>query len=96
MTLQMCARLASPIIVSIEFMFLMEQAASGADLASFVHKFLEHDKSWFKLQSELMQFFARLSQTPTDSPLEEEEGQNLNLKGNCCPSYLEMTPLISF
>jgi hypothetical protein len=88
MTLQMCARLAVPTIVPIEFMFFMEQAASGAHLASFVHKFLEHDKSWFKLQSELTQFFARLSQAPTDSPLKEEEVQNLNLKGKCSQSYL--------
>jgi hypothetical protein len=96
MTLQTCARLAGPTIVSIEFMFLMEQAASGGDLASFVHRFLEHDKSWLKLKSELTQFFARLSQAPTDSPLEEEEQQNLNLKGKCCLSYLEVVPLISF
>jgi hypothetical protein len=51
------------------------QAGPDTGLASFVVQFLEHEKSWLKLQSELTQFIARLSQTPTAaSPLEEGQG----------------------
>jgi hypothetical protein len=54
------------------------QAGLDTGLASFVDQFLEHEKSWFKLQSELTQFIARLSQTPTALPL--EEGQDIKGK----------------
>jgi hypothetical protein len=54
------------------------QAGPETGLASFVEQFLEHEKSWLKLQPELMQFIARLSQTPTASPL--EEGQDIRGK----------------
>jgi hypothetical protein len=54
------------------------QAGPDTGLASFVDQFLEHQKSWLKLQSELTQFIARLSQTPTASPL--EEGQDIKGK----------------
>jgi predicted component of type VI protein secretion system len=54
------------------------QAGPDIGLASFVDQFLEQEKSWLKLQSELTQFIARLSQTPTASPL--EEGQDIKGK----------------
>jgi len=54
------------------------QAGSETGLALFVDQFLEHEKSWLKLQSELTQFISRLSEAPTASPL--EEGQNLKGK----------------
>jgi hypothetical protein len=54
------------------------QAGSETGLALFVDQFLEHEKSWLKLQSELTQFIARLSQAPTGSPL--EDGQNIKGK----------------
>ncbi|KAI0254798.1 hypothetical protein BJV78DRAFT_1279894 [Lactifluus subvellereus] len=56
----------------------LAKAGPSAHLDLFIHRFLEHEKSWYKLQSELTQFVARLSQAPTDSPL--EEGQNLKGK----------------
>jgi len=60
--------------------FLDDLANAGTDahLALFVQRFLEHEKSWLKLQSELTQFLARLSQAPTDLPL--EEGQDLKAR----------------
>jgi hypothetical protein len=54
------------------------QVGPDTGLVSFVDQFLEHEKSWLKLQSELTQFIARLSQTPTASPL--EEGQDIKGK----------------
>jgi hypothetical protein len=56
----------------------LTQAGPDTGLASFVDQFLEHEKSWLKLQFELTQFIARLSQTPTASPL--EEGQDIKGK----------------
>lgn len=62
--------------------FLDDLLNAGPDtdtgFASFVDQFLEHEKSWLKLQSELTQFIARLSQTPTSSPL--EEGQDIKAR----------------
>lgn len=69
----------------------MVQAGSSAHFAPFVHKFLEHEKSWFKLQPELTQFVACLSQVSTDASL--DEGQNL--RGKRRFSHLEMTSLTS-
>lgn len=54
------------------------QTGSETGLALFVDQFLEHEKSWLKLQSELTQFIARMSQAPTASPL--DEGQNIKGK----------------
>jgi hypothetical protein len=54
------------------------QEGSETGLALFVDQFLEHEKSWLKLQSESTQYIARLSQAPTASPL--EEGQNMKGK----------------
>ena len=54
------------------------QAGPETGLLSFVDQFLEHEKSWLKLQSELTQFIARLSQATTASPL--EEGQDIKGK----------------
>jgi hypothetical protein len=51
------------------------QVGAETGLASFVDQFLEHEKSWLKLQSESTQFVARLSQTPIASPL--DEGQDI-------------------
>jgi hypothetical protein len=53
------------------------QAGPETGLASFVDQFLEHEKSWLRLQSELTQSIARLSQTPTASPL----GEGQDIKG---------------
>lgn len=59
------------------FHVFVAQAGSETGLVLFVNQFLEHEKSWLKLQSELMQFIARQSQAPTASPLEEAQ----NIKG---------------
>jgi hypothetical protein len=55
--------------------FVTQVGTETGLVALFVDQFLEHEKSWLKLQSELTQFIARLSQTPTASPL--EEGQDI-------------------
>ncbi len=54
------------------------KAGPESGLSLFVDQFLEHERSWLKLQPELTQFIARLSQTPTASPL--EEGQDIKGK----------------
>jgi hypothetical protein len=59
------------------FHLFVAQAGSETGLVLFVNQFLEHEKSWLKLQSELMQFIVRQSQPPTASPLEEAQ----NIKG---------------
>jgi len=63
----------------VTFLDDVSKAGPGSLLAQFVHRYLDHEKSWLKLQSELTQFVARLSQTPTDSP-REEEGQILKAR----------------
>lgn len=65
-------------VIVVQVHLFVTQADPDTGLASFVDQFLEHEKSWFKLQSELTQFIARLSQTPTASPL--EEGQDIKGK----------------
>ncbi|KAH9965841.1 hypothetical protein BC827DRAFT_1264930 [Russula dissimulans] len=62
----------------VTFLDDVSNAGSDARLALFVHRYLEHEKSWLKLQSGLTQFVARLSQAPTDSP--REEGENLKAR----------------
>lgn len=62
----------------ITFLDDLSNVGPETSLASFVDQFLEHEKSWFKLQSELTQFIARLSQTPAASPL--EEGQDIKVR----------------
>jgi len=62
----------------VTFLDELANATQNARLTLFMRRFLEHERSWLELQSELTQFLARLSQAPTDSPL--EEGQNLKAR----------------
>jgi hypothetical protein len=70
-------RLSNPQRFYHGFHVFVAQAGSETGLVLFVNQFLEHEKSWLKLQSELTQFIARRSQAPTASPLEEAQ----NIKG---------------